>query len=138
MFDTMGSRSRRKQRSFNAFHVGDDYLFKHHFEPDLFEVLRQYYNDEEYRFEVPHDRMPSIERLLLANFYDVTVIENTDRFCVVLGKGQHQPDWLFEKVVLRESTLYHHIYLLEDQVAVEEAVYHGFSRLDQSDVDSPF
>lgn len=38
------------------FVVDDIYLFKQYFEQDeLFAALREYYNDEAYRFEVPAD-----------------------------------------------------------------------------------
>ena len=41
-------------RRITVFRVGDEYLFSHYFErTDLFEDLREYYNEEAYRFPEP-------------------------------------------------------------------------------------
>lgn len=128
----------KRKREFNAFRVGDTYVFKHHFGPDIFEELRPYYDDEEYRFAVPQVDMPEVERLLAANFYDVALVEDAEEYCVARAKDEDQPRHLFEKSVLRKSTRYHHVYLLVDLAAVEEAVYHGAVPLAEVEVEEVF
>jgi len=48
-----------------VFEVGDEYLFSQYFEQqDVFEDLREYYNDTEYRFEVPEDEFDTVREHL--------------------------------------------------------------------------
>lgn len=39
-----------------VFAVGDEYYFSHYFDrSDVFDALKEHYNGEKYRFEVPDD-----------------------------------------------------------------------------------
>lgn len=125
-------------RSINAFRVGNEYVFKHRFPEDVYDELRRFYNAEEYRFDVPVEDIHLVERLLKANAYDLKLIEDVEEYCVVRSKGEEQQKRLFERTVLRRSTRYHHAYLLKDQAAVEEAVYHGAERLIDTELDDIF
>lgn len=134
----MSNLADHPDRRINAFSVEREYLFSYHFPPDIFEELRPFYNDDEYRFEVPDERMTTVERRLEANHYRLHRIDDVDPYCVVIRKGEEGPPELFRKSILRRSTRFHRVYLLEDRVAVEEAIHHGATTLAESDVDDVF
>jgi hypothetical protein len=57
----------------NAFEVegADLYIFSQYFDQEeVFDELREWYDSEHYRFEVPADEMEQIESFLDEYFYD--------------------------------------------------------------------
>jgi hypothetical protein len=123
----------------NLFAVDDRYLFKQYFEEDdLFAELRRYYNEDDYRFEVPQERFDEIRNILQEYFYDPVVVDEPEQFCVVYPKYSDHPDVLFKASVLQRSTGDHHVFLMKDELSVDQAVNNGAERLSDASVDSPF
>jgi hypothetical protein len=59
--------------------------------------------------------------------------EPPEQFCVVYPKYSDHPDVLFKASVLQRSTGDHHVFLMEEQLSVEQAVNNGATRLVETD-----
>ena len=122
-----------------VFAIGDTYLFKQFFEQDeLFADLKQYYNSEAYRFEVPEADFEAVAERLKEHFYEPVVVEDIDRFCVVKRKYTDHPDVLFKTAVAKQSSGDHTVFLLKDQLSVEQAIEQGVTQLENTDLEAPF
>jgi hypothetical protein len=123
----------------NVFELDDTYLFKQFFDRDeVFDALRPYYNESEYRFEVPADEFSEVQDLLEEHFFDLTVVDDPDPFCVVKQKYTEHPDVLFKASVLQRERADYNVFLMKDQLSVEQAVTNGATRLADTDLDSPW
>lgn len=119
-----------------VFKLGDTYVFKQYFDREgLFDGLRRYYNETEYRFEVPDTAFSEVEDLLQEYFYEPDPVAELEPFCVVAPRDTDQPDVLYKTAVLRYSHRDSHVFLLKDQVSVEQAVHAGAERLADADID---
>jgi hypothetical protein len=124
------------QTTINVFAVGGTYLFKHYFEQDeVFDALRPYYKEDDYRFEVPQDAFKEVRETLEDHFFEPVVIRDLEPFCVVYPKYAEHPDVLFKASVLQRSHRDHHVFLMKDQLSVEQAVNNGATELAESEVD---
>lgn len=75
--------SEREREPIYVFLIGDEYLFSHYFQrTDIFSELRIYYNDDEYRFEVPEDDLSRVLEPLEQNRYDPIRVEDLEEFAV--------------------------------------------------------
>ncbi|MDS0476822.1 hypothetical protein [Natrinema sp. 1APR25-10V2] len=136
---------RRKMPTFDVdreplyvFLVGDRYLFKAYFDEDnMFDALRPYYNEDDYRFEVPQDAFNDVKEVLEDHFYEPVVVRDLEPFCVVYPKYTEHPTVLFKAAVLQRSRSDKHIFLMKDQRSVEQAVNRGAIPLTESDIDGP-
>ena len=64
--------------------LDDKYVFKHYFErTDIFETMKNYYNYDTYRFEVPADEFEPVREQLVDNYYDLVVVEDLEPYCVI-------------------------------------------------------
>jgi hypothetical protein len=112
-------------RTITAFHLGDEYVFDHYFERDhVFDRVREHYDDDGYRFEVPEAAFDEVRPFLEAEGYRVDVVEDPEPYCVVLERYEEHAD------VLRESVAHwerrgHLFFLLPDDRTVEEALDAG-------------
>jgi hypothetical protein len=69
----MAGFRRANQEQVNAFRINGEYLFKHYFEGDeVFARLRNYYNHNQYRFEVPVEDFEEIKSFLSDHGYRLT------------------------------------------------------------------
>ena len=122
----------------NVFAVEDRYLFKHYFEQDdVFAALRDYYNADDYRFEIPADAFDDVQEVLAEHFYEADIIHDLEPFCVVYPKYSDHPSVLFKASVLQRNTGGVHIFLMKDQLSVEQAINQGATTFADSDVDGP-
>jgi len=98
----------------NAFEVKDAnlYIFSQYFDhEEVFDELRECYDSDHYRFEIPADEIDRVESFLDEYFYDLNriVSDTIEPFCVVkekytdhadinLSKGSRTlpPTWLIE------------------------------------------
>lgn len=134
----MGFRLASHERV-NAFPVGDDYLFKHYFEGDhVFARLKDYYNPQGYRFEVPAAAFEDVQSFLANHGYGLVTVEVVSAFVVVVPKYTAHPDRIFKYSVIHRSIDEYNCFLLKDQEAVERAVEGGATRLTATDIDNPF
>jgi len=123
----------------NLFRVEDRYLFKQYFDQDtVFTALRDYYNQDDYRFEVPPDVVEEVKQVLREHMFEPVVVDAPAEFCVVYPKYTDHPDVLFKTAVLQRSKRDKHLFLLKDRFSVEQAVNNGATRLADTDLDTPF
>ena len=123
------------QEEITVFALGESYVFRQYFEQDeLFADLQEYYNSEDYRFEVPQDAFETVARRLEEHFYEPVVVEEVEPFCVVKRKYTDHPDILFKTAVAKQSTGDHTVFLLKDQLSVEQAVEQGATQLSDTDI----
>jgi len=115
-----------------VFKIGDEYLFTHYFQrTDIFSELQMYYNDDEYRFEVPEDDFPRVLELLEENWYKPIRVEELEEFAVV--KEQYTE----HKEILRNSVMHwsrdgYNFFLMQSPRAVEEAIEQGATRIEET------
>jgi hypothetical protein len=126
----------------NAFEVEDAdlYIFSQYFDQDeVFDELREWYDSEQYRFEVPTDEMDRIESFLDEYFYDLNRVapDAIEPFCVVKEKYTDHAD------ILRNS-VYHTgrgsntVFVMQDRLSAEQAVEQGATPLADSDTEFQF
>ena len=123
----------------NVFIVDGLVLFKHYFEAErAFDRLKQYYNHEEYRFEVPAEDFTGIRSFLQECGYGLVVIDVPESFVVVVKKYTRHPENIFKESVARRTVDGYTCFLMVDQSAVDRAVQNGAIRLTDTDFESPF
>ena len=121
----------------NAFEVEDAdlYIFSQYFDhEEVFDELREYYDSEHYRFEVPAHEIDRVESFLDEYFYDLNRVapDAIEPFCVVKEKYTDHAD------ILRNS-VYHTgrgsntVFVMQDRLSAEQAVEQGATRLADSD-----
>ena len=116
------------------FAIEDTYYFKRYFErTDIFADLQKYYNNDEYRFEIPADDFPAVRAYLEDNYYDVIEVDSLTEFCVV--KEQYSPHAdILRNAVSHWTRRDYNFFLMKDPHAVAEAVERGASRLEDTDL----
>lgn len=125
----------------NAFAVDDYYLFKHYFEGDeVFARLGRYYNNQQYRFEVPAGDFESIQSFGANHGYGLVAIDQASipEFVVVVRKYTDHPDNIFKASVTHRASENYNCFLMTNQNAVERTVTKGALRLTQTSLRSPF
>lgn len=117
-----------------VFKIDESYLFTHYFaRTDIFSELQFYYNDEEYRFEIPEDDFPRVLELLEENHYKPIRVEDIAEFAVVKEDSSEYAD------ILRNSVLHwnrdgYNFFVMQSPETVEQAVQQGASRLEDTDL----
>jgi len=123
----------------NVFEVDGTYLFKHYFDgAAVFQRLESYYNNQQYRFEVPPGRFPELREFLDVHGYELTVVDGVEEFVVVVEKYTAHPDDIFKASVMQRAADGYNHFLLTDQPAVERAVAGGAVRLTETALENPF
>jgi len=123
----------------NAFQVGERYLFKHYFEgAAVFQRLEEYYNNQQYRFEVPPGEFEAVQSFLSAHGYELTVVDFPEEFVVVVEKYTDHPENIFKASVMQRSADGYNCFLVTDRAAVEQAVSDGATRLTEVAIENPF
>jgi hypothetical protein len=123
----------------NVFEVDETYLFKHYFEgEDVFDRLKQYYNNQHYRFEVPPDKFEDMRSFLADYGYGLVIVDAIDEFVVVVEKYTTHPENIFKQSVIQRSVDGYNCFLLTDQAAVEQATREHATRLTVTDLSHPF
>lgn len=120
----------------NAFEIDGTYLFKHYFDQDeVFAELRRYYNESEYRFEVPAAALTEVQAFLEDCFVELAVVDDVEPFCDVKRKYTDHPDVLFKASVLEREKQDSTVFLMTDQLSVEQAVNNGATRVADTDLE---
>ncbi len=123
----------------NAFKVKDAdlYIFSQYFDQEeVFDELREWYDSEQYRFEVPADEIDRIESFLDENFYDLNRVppDAIEPFCVVKEKYTDHAD-ILRNSVYHTSRGRNTIFVMQDELSAERALEQGATRLADSDID---
>lgn len=112
------------------FNLNNTFLFRHYFEGDeVFDRLRQYYNNQQYRFEVPNTAFTGLRTFLRDHGYKLSVVECPEKFVVAVRMYSAHPENVFKESVYQWTVDEYHCFLLKDQFAVANAVAQGASRL---------
>lgn len=126
--------SGRDKEPIYVFELDDTYLFKHYFErTDIFSELQEYYNNDEYRFEVPVDEFSEVQDFLESNHYRPVVVDDLEEFSVVKEAYTEHAD------ILRNSVMHwtrreYNFFIMKDPETVEQALEHGATRLEDTDL----
>lgn len=135
----MGAYRRDNQHQINAFEIGEIYLFKYYFEEeDVFARLKQYYNNHEYRFEVPATDFAEIQDFLNEYGYELNPVADTEAYIVVIEKYTAHPEDIFKKSVSNTGVKGYNCFLMKDQSAVEDILKEGGLRLTDMLIENPF
>jgi len=117
-----------------VFNIEESYLFTHYFaRTDIFSELQEYYNDEEYRFEVPEDDFPWVLELLEENHYKPIRVEDIEEFAVVKEQYTSHSEILLNSVMYWSRDGYN-FFVMQSPHAVEEAVEQGASRIEETEL----
>ena len=123
----------------NVFVVDEVCLFRHYFEgDDLFRRMRRYYNNQQYRFEVPKEEFEEVRTFLAGHGYGLVTVDSTRPFVVCVKQYTEHPDDIFKSSVVQRTSDGYNCFLLRNRDAVDEAVADGAIRLDQTDLSNPF
>lgn len=135
----MASFHRASHERINVFVVDEVYLFKHYFNSEeVFDRLRQYYNNQQYRFEVPAGAVEELQEFLADHGSGLVVIDPLEEFAVVVRKYTAHPEGIFKQSVIHRSVDGYNCFLLTDRDAVQQAVAEGASRLAKTEFENPF
>jgi len=135
----MAASGRPTDEQVNVFEVDETYLFKHYFDgDDVFGRLRQFYNQHQYRFEVPPDEFDDLRAFLADHGYELVVAEPIAKYVVVVEQYTAHPESIFEDSVIQRTSDQYNCFLLTDQYAVAGAVAEGATRLSDTDLSNPF
>lgn len=117
----------------NAFEVDGTYLIKQYFDrSDVFDALASYYNSDKYRFEVKVDELDEVRQKLEKNFYDLKIVEDLDKYYVIMEQGVDYSD-VQRNAVLTKRRGDHVVFLMKDMLSVEQAEEMGARRLSETD-----
>lgn len=135
----MAEFRRASDEQINTFEIDGVYLFKHFFDKEeVFDRLKPYYNNHQYRFEVPIDEFEDIRTFLSERGYGLTHIETTESFVVVVKKYTKHPENIFKTSIIQRTVNGYNCFLLKDQASVEEAVTQEAKRLSETELENPF
>jgi hypothetical protein len=116
-----------------VFEVDDEYLFSQYFDhTDLFEDLREYYNDTAYRFEVPEEEFDAVRERLEDAYYDPVIVTDLEPYCVVIDKYDEHAEILKRSVATWERQR-KRFFLMKDDLAVKEVIERGAERISDTD-----
>lgn len=117
----------------NVFRIDDEYLISHYFErKDIFESLQEYYNEGEYRFEIPAGDFEAVKAQLEDEYYDPVVVEDLEPYCVVKEQYTEHAE-ILKQSVLNWERRGHLFFLMETELAVKEAVERGATPIEETE-----
>lgn len=135
----MAGFRRASHEQISVFEVDETYLFKHYFDnDDIFDRVKQYYDRQQYRFEVPAEDFEQVQSDLEDYGYGLVVVDAIREFVVVVEKYTAHPADIQKHSVSQRSVDGYNCFLMTDQVAVEQAVHEGATRVGETDLENPF
>lgn len=135
---TWGDFRRAGDVRVNVFEIDERYLFKQYFESkDVFDRRKAYYIDRKHRFQVPADKFEEIRAFLADHGYGLVTVDAVPEFVVVVEKYSDHPEDLVKNTVIQRTVDGSNCFLLTDQVAVEQAVHNGATRLSETALRKP-
>lgn len=118
-----------------VFSLDRDYVFKRYFgENELFEALSEFYDNDEYRFEVPEREWNEVADTLRDYGYDPEVVEDVEAFVVVKEEYTKHADILKDSVENWTRRGYN-FFLMKNPLSIERAVQeHGATPATETDL----
>ena len=130
----MTDRTRTDGETLPLFLVDGTFYFKHYFDDELFGELSQFYNNEEYRFEVPRAAVDEVLDVLEAGGKQPARVDDPEEYVVVKQKYTNHPDVLFKRSVLQTDASGYNLFLMQDRSAVNAAITNGAAPLGETDL----
>jgi len=122
------------RKELTASKVDGTYPFKQYFEPDeVCDALELYYNKYKYRFEVPDGDLNEVRQVLYEYFFHPSIKGDRQSYCVVKQKDSNYGDVLKNSVLIKRHSD-HIIFLMEDQLSVEQTIEYGATPLSEADI----
>jgi hypothetical protein len=113
------------RESVEMFRVGEQYLFTAYIDNQaIFEQVREYYNDTEYRFEVPVEEFETVCDCLEEAYLDPVEVTDPEPYCVVVETYDQHAKILRDAVATWERRG-HRFFLMESELATADAVERG-------------
>lgn len=118
-----------------VFPLDRTYVFKHYFAPnDLFDVLSEHYDGDEYRFEVPERVWDDAAVALREYGYEPIVVDDTEEFVVVKEEYTKHAE-ILKNSVENWTRRGYNFFLMKDPLSVEQAVQeHGATPAAETDL----
>jgi len=106
----------------HVFVLDRTYVFKRYFElNELFDALRDFYDADEYRFEVPEREWDGVAGTLREYHYEPTVVEDVEDFVVVKEQYTKHAE-ILKNSVTNWTRRGYNFFLMKDPLSVELAV----------------
>ncbi|MFB6212127.1 MAG: hypothetical protein ABEI76_11385 [Halobacteriales archaeon] len=124
----MTGAGRAGRERVNAFPIDGRYLFKYYFEgQSVFARLKRYYNNRQYRFEVPAAEFETVRSFLADHGYALVEVEpdRLDEYAVAVKQYTAHPENIFKESVLQRTADGYNCFLMTDHTAVEAALEAG-------------
>jgi len=131
----MSDFRRASRERINVFRVGDAYLFKHYVSEDVFSEIDRYYEEYDYRFEVPADRFAFVRELLEEHDYAPVVVEDPEPFAVLKRKYTNHSDALFRDTVYQRGLGKFNCFVMKSREAAKRAVDRGATPLAEANLE---
>ena len=118
-----------------VFPLDRSYVFKRYFgENDLFEAISEFYDNDEYRFDVPEREWDEVADTLREYGYEPAVVEDTEEFVVVKEEYTKHAEILKDSVE-NWSRRGYNFFLMKDPLSAERAVQeHGATPATETDL----
>lgn len=115
-----------------VFELDGEYVFSHYFNrEDIFDELKDFYNGEKYRFEVPESEFDAVRDRLAEVYYDVEIISDPDSYIVVTEKYDKHAEILKMSVANWERDG-HRFFIMKNELSVKQAVEKGATRIEET------
>ena len=115
-----------------AFEVYGTYLFKQYFDRgDVLDALDSYYIRNKYWSEVEEGELDKMKQILDEYLYDLQIADELEKFCVLMEQGVDYSDVL-RNAVLTKRRGDHFVFLMKDQLSMEQAEKMGARRLSET------
>ena len=122
------------RKEITAFELDSRYIFKQYFDnDDLFQELKQYYNTDSHRFEIPEGELSKVRDILSNYFYELETVGNITDYSVVQQK-ETDSSTIFRNAVAFQRKGNHNVLLMKDKISVRQAVEKGAVRSKKSDL----
>lgn len=135
----MKTNNQGANNQINVFLIEQAFVFKHYFDgEEIFNRLKQYYNNNQYRFEVPIEDFESIKTFLEDRSYELIIIDSIEEYLVVVKKYTAHPDNIFKSSLDQRSINEYNCFLMKDNRSVERAITNGAIPLSETTFESPY
>lgn len=123
----------------NIFLIDNVYYFKYYFkEGVVFDKMKEYYNNHQYRFELPEDEIDDVREFLAEYGYWLVKRTDFDEFIVLVEMYTDHPEGIVKNSVVQTTVDNYNCFLLTNKHRVEQAIERGAIRLTKTKFSNPF
>lgn len=122
-----------------VFLIDERYMFKHYFNDGyVFNRLKEYYNNKQYRFEIPKNEYDSTRSFLQDRGYNLVLVDDMREYIIVVKKYTSPPENIFKDSIIQRSVGEYHCFLMKDANSVQQAPKNKAVKLPQTNLENPF